>query len=268
MKADSFFNVLAAAHLTYALDSIPSAFSQRGGIMLVGPPENMKTTIASCLVKYSNALVVGDLTVKQLVKVRDQISAGRYQTVVFPAFEKLYKRDADTASNVEGLIQAMTEEGFGHASFEDQETFVRYAKCLVVGAMVESVYRNYSVHWRDSGFARRFLWCHFILEDQHAITRAIYNWEPLQLSQGELPGIPSEPIKFDLTEKERRKIALLVSSQVGKSTPLVLAYKIVAVLKWRYAGQRDAASRAMAVFEDFAESLNMKTGAKLQLGVL
>src|SRR5215470_12602557 len=108
MKSSSLIQILAAAHLSYAIDSVPDAFSQRGGIMLVGPPENMKTTLATCLEKYSNALVVADMNVKQLVKVRDQISCGRYRTLVLPAFEKLYKRDADTASNVEGHLLAMT----------------------------------------------------------------------------------------------------------------------------------------------------------------
>lgn len=258
-------NVLAAAHLTYALDGIPDAFSQRGGIMLVGPPENMKTTIAMLLQKYSNAMAVGDLTVRQLVKIRDQISCGRYNTLVLPAFEKIYKRDPATASNVEGFIQAMIEEGFGHAAFEDQESFVRVAKCLVVGALVEEVYRQYDPQWRKGGFTRRFLWSHFILDDPYLIQRSIHAWKPLEFAEKQLPGIPTQRIPFMVTEPERKKIAALVQAQDGKSTPYILAIKILAVLKWRFSNEEKEKNRdekAMSIFLDFAESLT-KGGARL-----
>lgn len=262
MKIESLMSVLAAAHLTYALDGVPDAFSQRGGIMLVGPPENMKTTIAMVLQKYSNSLAVGDLTVRQLVKVRDQISAGKYQTIVLPAFEKIYKRDLSTASNVEGLIQAMVEEGFSHAAFEDQETFVRHAKCLVIGALVEEVYRQLDPAWRRGGFTRRFLWCHFILDDPFLIQRAIHAWKPIEFTDEDLPGIPSSPIPFNVTDKERRQIATIVFSQEGKATPYILAIKILAVLKWRYRHEKDAGAKAWSVFLDFGECLT-KRGARL-----
>lgn len=263
MKTSSLLQVLAAAHLSWRIDGIPEAFSQRGGIMLVGPPENMKTTLASCLTKYTDALVVGDLTVKQLVKIRDQISARKYNTLVFPAFEKLYKRDQDTASNVEGHIQAMTEEGFGHASFEDHETFVRLAKCLVVGAIVEEHYRRMDPKWRRDGFTRRFLWSQFVLDDPDLIRRSIFEWSPLNLSFDELPGIPTSPIAFDVTSNERRHLAALVNEQEGKATPFVLAVKIFNVLKWRYRDLKKPADKAMEIFEDFAESLSRTTGAQL-----
>lgn len=231
--------------------------------MLVGPPENMKTTLASCLAKYNNALVVGDLTVKQLVKIRDQISACKIRTLVFPAFEKLYKRDADTASNVEGLIQAMTEEGMSHASFEDHETFVRRAKCLVVGAVVEEHYRAHDPKWRRDGFTRRFLWSQFVLSDPDVIRRSIYEWDPLKLSFDDLPGLPIDRIQFDVTPQERRKIAALVSDQEGKSTPFILSCKIFCMLKWRYRESKQPARIAMDIFEDFAESLSKENGALL-----
>lgn len=264
MKTSSLLQVLAAAHLSYMVDGVPEAFSQRGGIMLVGPPENLKTTMAACLGKYNNALVVGDLTVKQLVKIRDQISSHRYQTLVFPAFEKLYKRDQDTASNVEGHIQAMTEEGFSHASFEDHETFVRPAKCLVVGACVEEHYRRHDPKWRRDGFTRRFLWSQFVLDDRDLIRRAVLEWQPLKLSMfDDLPGLPSDRVPFDVSQTERRKIAALVSDQEGKSTPFVLSIKIYAMLKWRYRDKKNPAQEAMNIFEDFAESLSRTTGAAL-----
>lgn len=265
MKASSLLQVLAAAHLSYNIEDVPDAFSQRGGIMLVGPPENLKTTLAQCLSKYNNAMVVGDVNVKQLVKIRDQISQGRWRSMVFPAYEKIYKRDADTASNVEGHILAMTEEGMGHASFEDHDTFVRLAKCFVVGACVEEWYRRNAARWLRDGFTRRFLWCHFILDDPDIIRRAIFEWDPLTLGgKDDLPGIPIDRIKMNVTPAERKRISQLLEGQEGKSTPFVLCNKILTMLKWRYRENHKPEVRAMEVFEDFAQSLS-KRGARLKI---
>lgn len=264
MKTSSLLQVLAAGHLSCHIDGIPKAFSQRGGIMLVGPPENMKTTMASALEKYTDALVVGDVTVKQLIKIRDQISARKINTLVLPAFEKLYKRDQDTASNVEGHLQAMTEEGFQHASFEDHETFIRPAKCFVVGACVEEHYRMHDPKWRRSGFTRRFLWSHFLLDDPNLIRRSILEWKPLDLSaRDDLPGIPSQRIAFDVSREERVRIAKLIHEQEGTSTPFVLSVKILNVLKWRYRDEKNPAKKAMEIFEDFAGSLSKSMPATL-----
>lgn len=263
MELLNLYRVLAAAHLTYAVDPIPEAFSQRGGLMLVAPPEQMKTTMVACLRGYGDCLVISDLNVKQMVKyLRDEIAAGRYHTLALTAFEKIYKRDSDTASNIEATLCAMIEEGFGHAAFEDSRSFVRIAKCLVVGALVESYYRKQFPSWLDSGFARRFLWCHFALRDRYAVVRSVVKWEPLQMSANGncLPRLPYGPIPFNLTETERKKLFRLISTQPGQSTPQILMSKILCVLKWHFRDDLKGDQTAMDVMEDFGESLNIKAG--------
>lgn len=266
MKLLNLYRIIAAAHLTHSIDAVPDAFSQRGGIMLVAPPEQMKSTAISCLEEYGDCLVLSDLNVQQLAKhLRDQISSGRYNTLALPAFEKLYKRDSDTASNLEAHLCAMTEEGFKHASFEDSRTFMREAKCLVVGAVVESFYRKMYGAWIDSGFARRFLWCHFRLKDPDVLMRSIINWQPIVIGDnGHLPVLPYGKIPWSVTSEELRVLAKLIFTQPGKTTPHILAAKILCVLKWYFRKHDNPAGEAMNVFRDFAPCLNLKRGALIE----
>ena len=270
MKTSSLIQVLGAAHLTYMLDGVPDSFRNRGGIMLVAPPENFKTVMASCLNHYTNAMVLGDITTQQLAKIRDDISIGKYRTLVFPEFEKLYKREESTAANIEGHIQQLVEEGFGHAAFEDKTSFVRVARCLVVSALVESKYRMVWPHWQASGFARRWLWCHFILNDPALIIKSIRDWKPIRLSgDDDLPGIPVDRIPFEISRKESEwLLKLLGGPQDARASAYILLQKIFAVLKWRYRGEgpKESVARAVEVMKDFGECLNLaKGGARLEI---
>lgn len=267
MQLLNLYRFLSAAHLTHAVDPVPEAFSQCGGVMLVAPPEQMKTTAVKCLSGYGDCLVLSDLNVRQLAKyLRDEISAGRYHTLALTAFEKLYARDADTAANIEASLSAMMEEGFGHASFEDSRAFVRTAKCLVVGALVESAYRIHYSHWIESGFARRFVWVHFRLKDPMLLTRAIVNWEPLQVSNGD--GLPSMPfgnkIPWTTTKEELMDIWGLIKDQPGKSTPHILLAKVLSVLKWYFRKKESPAKEAWAVLRDVSKSFKMREGALIE----
>jgi len=271
MQLLNLYRFIAAAHLTYAVDAVPDAFSQCGGVMLVAPPEQMKTTVVKCLSGYGDCLVLSDLNVRQLAKyLRDEISRGTYHTLALTAFEKLYKRDADTAANIEASLSAMMEEGFGHASFEDSRAFVRTAKCLVVGALVESAYRQSYSSWVESGFARRFLWVHFRLKDQMLLTRAIVNWEPIQISNGN--GLPSLPfgnsIPWTTTKEELIDIWGLIKDQPGHSTPHILCAKVMSVLKWYFRHSESPANEAWAVFRDVSKSFRMREGALVEVEVM
>jgi hypothetical protein len=135
----------------------------------------------------------------------------------------------------------------------------------VVGALVEEVYKQKMPIWLGSGFARRFLWCHFRLKDKHAITRSIIKWEPIIVSNGGLPQLPYAKIPFQTTEQERQKLARLihVSGQPGTATPLILLSKILTVLKWMYRDYSDK-DKAMNVVEDFGQCLNLRGGAEIE----
>lgn len=272
MKTSSLIQVLGAAHLTYMLDGVPDSFMNRGGIMLVAPPENFKTVMASCLNHYTNAMVLGDITTSQLAKIRDDIAIGKYRTLVFPEFEKLYKREESTSANIEGHIQQLIEEGFGHAAFEDKTSFVRVARCLVVSALVESKYRQVWPHWQSSGFARRWIWCHFVLQDSMAILRSIRDWKPIKLAGAdELPGIPMDRIPFCVSAKEAEWLLKMIGGpENARASAYILFQKIFSVLKWRYRalGAKESVMRAREIVKDFGECLDVsKGGAKLEIPV-
>src|SRR6266849_9404066 len=109
MKVRSVLEVLDAAHLT---KFVHSPFPTRGGILLIGPPETLRTTlIDSALSDYPDALVLSDINVKQLIEMREDMSAGKITTLAFTELAKLYARNPAVAKNIEGHIMALVEEG-------------------------------------------------------------------------------------------------------------------------------------------------------------
>ena len=87
MQVRSLLEVLDAAHLT---KFVRSPFSSRGGILLIGPPETLRTTlISSALEDYPDALVLSDINVKQLIEMREDMSAGKITTLAFTELAKL-----------------------------------------------------------------------------------------------------------------------------------------------------------------------------------
>src|SRR5271169_5316059 len=125
MQLQSVTKLIFAAHHSYLVSS-PS--KERGGVFLVSSQNNLKTTIVgSALTNVHGALCYSDLTLKQLAVIRSQISDGVIHTLGFSEFEKLYARNPNVASNLEGVIKAMVAEGFGHFAFEDKRLSVPLA---------------------------------------------------------------------------------------------------------------------------------------------
>ena len=253
MKIQTLIEVIDAAHLTSLIES---PFPQRGGIMLVGPPGMLKTTLMRiALEPYPNALMLSDLNVNSLMALRESLIGGRYNTIAFGEFEKIYARKADTAANVEGVMKQLVEEGFTRASFEEQDCITTTARALIIGAMTYNFYSRRISVWRESGFKRRFLWCGLRLKDPDRIMNAIRKWETIDLD-----GIPRryarKAISFDVTEEESKRIETMIKGQ-WEATVYVLLKKIFAVLKWKHKNDKENASKeAFRVLVPFCESIN------------
>src|SRR6266849_1514734 len=117
MKPVTLIEILDAAHLIVFVDS---PYLQRGGIMLVGPPETLRTTVIDIALKqHPGALRLSDLNMKSLTGMKDDFTNGRYSTVGFLDYQKLYERNQSTSSNMEGTIRQMIEEGFTRTSHDD-----------------------------------------------------------------------------------------------------------------------------------------------------
>lgn len=262
MKVETVADCICAAHLS---SMVQSPFDGHGGLMLVGPPEALKTALLRTLSPYPNAVLVTDINTQQITRMRENIASGITRSIVVQDFQKIYERDGDTAANLEGNLRALASEGFTAASFENQQVNRMTARCVVMGALtIECQNRNFD-RWEKSGFNRRFLWSLFILKNPDVLTEAIFNWSKLPLSRRFIPPPTSQTIPMKVTEKERRALGPFVRYQYGvaKTEPLQMLIKMYAVLKWHYT-DLGKPKRAWEVITDFAESLT-KEGAKLEL---
>jgi hypothetical protein len=253
LKVNSLVEVIMAAHLSKAVDV--SKFPQRGGIMLVAMPGSLKSTIIkTALDEYPDALILSDVNVQTLNPLRDDIAANKINTLAFPALEKIYERHSATASNVEGTLKALVDEGFREASYENHQMLGRFeARCQVTGAIIPAVYRAKFSQWNENGMARRFLWCFYRLADPTVIIKAIHQWRHIEF--GNEIVLRPKRIELDVTESESAKLEMMLRYQHGKEIPLIMLKKILSVLKWRY---RNEPTRPMAILKDFSECLQEK----------
>lgn len=253
MTPQTLIEVIDCAHLT---SFITSPFPQRGALMIVGPPGSMKTTfIRVALSEHPSALFLSDLNINSLMRLRDSLVSGRYRTIAFPEYEKLYQRKADTAANVEGTIKQLIEEGFSRASFEELDAITTTARTLIVGAMTYDFYNKMITRWRESGFKRRILWVGISLENPDRIMQAIRKWELIEIN-GIPRRYPSKDIPFNVSDTESKAIEGMLKGQ-WEATPYVLLKKMFAVLKWKYPKEP---KKPMRIMEELGSCLDNKLG--------
>jgi hypothetical protein len=255
---------LAAAHLTNYVDS---PFHERGGIMLVGPPGSLRTTIARALERsYADVMCLSDINQKGLTDLKQHIITGDRRTLVFTEYSKLYERNPHTASNAEGTIRAMVAEGFAGAAFEEQTIAKTLARAVVIGAMAERFRALHAQAWDDTGFARRFLWALVHLKRPELLMRAVEDWRPIPFHLKYLPPVPVpniDNVEHYTTAEERQSIKLMVKHQPGPHTVQAqLLCKMLAVLKWWYKEQGSDPEQGYRVLAEFARALG-PNGAEL-----
>jgi hypothetical protein len=262
MKKEVLVEILDAAHLTKYIEY---PFQERGGLMLVAPPNSLKTTIIhDVLIEHYDSVVVGDINVKTLLSLRSDIRGGKANTLAFTEYEKLYQRRQDTSMNIEGIIKQMVCEGFTRASFEDQTIASGVCRVMVVGAMTETFYKMKWESWKQSGFARRFIWSIFALKNPYVLVEAIHEWKKLDLGLYLARSPGNKTIPMNVTEPESRKIIKFMTEQESKdSTGLILLKKILAVLKWKY--DKKEPGKAMQIVEEFSESLKKNSDCQIEL---
>lgn len=252
---------LAAIHLS---SYVESKFLERGGLMVVGPPEVLKSTLLELLDRhYADVLTLSDINAKSLVSLRDSVASGRVRSLVFPEWGKIYERKDDTARNVEGVIRAMVAEGFSAASFEESRIQRLQARATVFGAMTPATQGRNAEAWESSGFTRRFLWSLIGLADPTVIERAIVRWERLPLGLLTLPRMPVDGTLIpNLTRtEERQELRLLLKYQPGGgiAVQLQVMVKMLSVLRWWYQQSGDVRN-PMDTVRVFARSLGRHGG--------
>lgn len=259
MKISSLVEVISAIHLS---ERVRSDDNERGGLMLIAGPGSLKTSMLNVLQNYSGARILSDLTIRQAVVLREDMQSGNISTLAFSDYAKLYQRKSDTAQNIEGFIKSITGEGFRQANWEDPRMAVMPSHCAVIGCMTSSFEVSHASAWLDDGFARRFLWCRYRLDNPEEIMEAKHRGKQLDLTEyGFNPRVPTARQDYKVTEEESRYLETLLRDQPGDQIPLTMLRKILTILRWKFS--RDP-ERPMAIIKDFAPSLR-SIGTRMHL---
>lgn len=252
----SIIEAIQAAHLSFCVNS---PFQQRGGIMLVSPPGQLKTSILDIVSDmFPNMLLLSDLNSNNLTAMHENLFSGRYRTIAFKDMIKLYERNPATSANLEGTLRSMVEEGWSGATAKDMRIAAAPVRILVMGAMTPTIYAKHYPQWIDTGFARRFLWCHYKLDKPELIGDAIELQKLYTLKSTTMPVPQKDNITFELDKRETSEIRRMLKHQQGMDgTPFSLMLKIAAVLKWKYKMENHGKKTTdhMAVVRDFGRLL-------------
>jgi hypothetical protein len=264
MKMSSLVRVSCALHYTYMVDS---PFRQRGGLLLIAGPGNMKSTIVeACTRPFPNALCYSDLTLKQLAVVRNQIANGTYVTLAFTELEKLYARNLSVAMNLEGVLKAMVEEGFAHFAFEDKRCFVPTARCYVMASVLYSLYSLNFARWEENGFLRRFLKFNYSLSfaARQKVKAAVHEGELIPFPA--MFPMPTNTMRLDCSREESTALETVLGNADMTFTPLNLLRKGLTILKWAHkqTPNRRKLATPLELIQDLAPGLN-HNGGELEL---
>lgn len=255
MYPHQLVEVICAVHLS---PYVEGTLEQRGGLMLVAPPGGLKSTLAEVTMQYPDALLLTDVNVKMLADLRDALTGGNITTLVFNEFAKLYERNPQTATNIEGSLRALVSEGFAGASFQDHRVNRRKAYATLIGAMPPNVVETQFKRWEDTGFNRRFLWATYGVKGAYILDEAASELKRLNLNIHDVPRVPplGQSIPFVLTEKERLRVRKYVAQQPGGShaQQIQLLTRVWCVLKWWHQ-QRGTPEACEETIVAFVESL-------------
>lgn len=260
-----YVEVLAAIHCS---SYVTGDFVERGGLMIVGPPAVLKSTLLGILDRhYHDALSMSDVNAKTLSQLRDAVAAGRVRTLVFPELAKLYERKAETAANVEGVLRAFAAEGFDSAGFEDSRISRFKARATVIGAMTMGEQQAHFDRWETSGFNRRFIWSLITLANPTVLQRAVIEWKRIsfRVRHLPLPPIDGSTIPNLTTRSEREAMRTLCKYQPGgdMTIQMQLLVKALAVLRWSYEETGDQRDPVITM-QRFGETMG-KHGGVLSL---
>jgi hypothetical protein len=258
--------VISAVHLAHYVEG---GLEQRGGLMLVAPPGALKSTLSETAQHYPDALLLTDINVQMLSDLRDGMVGGNITTLIFSEFAKIYERNPQTASNVEGSLRALVSEGFSGASFQDHRINRRKAYATVIGAMPPSLIERHFKRWEESGFNRRFLWATYGVKGAYVLDEAASSLQRLDFGVRDVIRVPplGQSIPFCLTDDERKRVQVYVSQQPGGShtQQIQLLARVWCVLKWWHQ-LNGTSEETEPTITEFAQTLS-RHGSDLVLNV-
>lgn len=254
LRYETLLEVVGASHLANFVDG---PFTDRGGLFLVAPPGSFKSTITDVLGSFAHTLVLSDINVQSLIKMKPHMVSGEILTIGFTDFGKLYARAMKVAANVEGILMGLVGEGFRRASFEPQTPSVSAAHCTITGGMTSAFHDQKISEWEQSGFARRFLWARYSLNGVRIIEEAQLDYRMARLSNGFVPKVPGgKGIPCELDKRDREFIDHCTRQIMYRSGgALVIAQKLYAALIWKH-GRKTARE----IMDDFRPCIERNGG--------
>lgn len=257
MKFNSLIEVVAAVHLAPKVSGEMS--DERGGLMLVAPPGQLKTTAIEYLDIFPKTKLVSNVTTHALTQLRADFLSEEIITMGFPDYDMIYKRHGSVASQIEGTLMGLMGEGFRNPAFSDQRVNVTKARCTIVSGITIKCYEKNISEWIDSGFARRFLWSRYVLKNPDVLEEAISKWKKYNLNGDFIMRIPKTLIPYSLSEDEAKKVLYQLRHQVDRKLPYITAQRIISVLVWKH-----GKVPGWKIWNDFAPSLG-KEGCQIVL---
>jgi hypothetical protein len=264
LSLSTLCEVICAFHLA---SYVKGPIADRGGLMIVAPPGNLKSTSLLLLEKhYANAVTFSNLNTKTLTRLRGDLMAGTVRTLILPDLQSIYAGDPRTADRLEAAIMQMVSEGHIGASWEDSRHRKFSTRCAVFAAMPNAFFERRAPIWEDNGFLRRFLWVFYRFKNPYLLTESLVKWQRARVN-GKLvvPQVPMDEIEDTATEVERRELLSMLKYQPGPhETQLVLWARALSALRWHYKRIGDPRN-AMDTMREFSGSLQSEA-VELTLG--
>lgn len=257
MKFSTLIEVVGACHLAPRVSGDVS--KERGGIMIVAPPGQLKTTAIEYLDAFPKTKLISNITVHALNQLRQDFLSEEVLTMGFPDYDMIYKRHSSVASQVEGTLMGLMGEGFRNPAFSDQRVNVTKARCTIIGGITIKCYEKMLSEWIDSGFARRFLWTRYTLKNSDVLEESISKWKRYGLDGDFVMRVPNGAIPYSLNTIQAKDILYQLRHHHDRKLPYITAQRIVSVLTWKHGPKK-----GWEIWNDFAPSLG-KDGCQIVL---
>ncbi len=233
ISAEQVIEAICACHLA---SYVQAPVSDRGGLMLVGPPGALKTTFLEVLESYHNTMTMSSINTQTLMRAQQDLYSGAIRSLIIPDMHALYAGDPRTAARVESTLMQLAGEGTRGASWQDTRHQHFIARATIFSAMTPTHFERHSKEWEESGFLRRFLWCRYTLADPDVLMRALERWTRAELGLVTAPVLPaSNVIPDSLTNADRASIRTWLKYQPRPhEIQYALLCRATAALKWCY----------------------------------
>lgn len=264
VEAQDFVEGVLAIHLS---SYVESPFKDRGGLMLVAPPGQLKTRFLDILDEnFESVRSISNSYMQTMIRMQPAFYSGYIRSLCFPDLQSIYAGDPRTASRIENMMMQLAAEATRTIGGQQDSRFAKFkSRCTIFAAMQETFRAQHETKWDDSGFHRRFLWATYTLKDPDVLTRAIHHWTLADIGNFRIPKVPGNLIiKNVLAQSHLEEITAWVRHQPEPhEIQRQILCKAVSALHWHYKTS-NIKKNALFTMKQFAECLQ-EDAALIQL---